>query len=217
MKTKEKYAEIRWKLLDVVAAEYDIKFLRSLDMLLQDVHRELSVKIADSVTPAAEQRGEEPGRRNTDKHTHASGVTRSHKTPGYDQIPTEFLQCVAERFDHGRTTRKEEELWQNARENTLEDTDFYRVVLGHMFEHTSKLMNKDLREDDEWGHIGAISWGAAVWAWWLKNREHPREHPSILRACAHNWVSLGSDRIVCSYCGVRHDPTQVGGTWKEQG
>lgn len=118
--------------------------------------------------PPDQRNPDESGRRSTDKHTHASGVTRSHKTPGYDQIPLEFLQCVAERFDLGLESKKDK-AWQVDRDKTLTDKEFYAEALRHMFEHLSKLMNHDLSEDSAWGHIGAISWGAAVWAWWIKN------------------------------------------------
>lgn len=102
------------------------------------------------------------------EHIHASGLTRSHKAPGFHQIPLEALQCLADRFDLGRMQRTPGTCWYDNKEKSLTDDDFYRQTLNNAMEHLSKLMNGDFSEDDEWGHLGAIMWMCAVRAWRYK-------------------------------------------------
>lgn len=101
---------------------------------------------------------------------HASGLTRSHKTPSYWKIPLELLQCLAERFDLGSLTRNPGTDWYSIKKESIDDDAFYLGTLNHAQEHLSKLMNGDFTEDDEWGHLGAIAFMCAVRAWRLKNR-----------------------------------------------
>lgn len=105
------------------------------------------------------------------EHVHASGLTRSHKAPGFHQIPLEALQCLADRFDLGRAQRSPGTCWVDNKEKSLADDDFYQQTLNNAQEHLSKLMNGDFTEDNEWGHLGAIMWMCAVRAWRYKRRE----------------------------------------------
>lgn len=114
------------------------------------------------------------GKEQEDTYTAPSGVTRSRKMPPYHMIPTEALDCMAERFGLG-FEKKKEKSFQSRRythmAEVLKDDEFFQDALNHMQKHLSLLMNKDFREDEAWGHLGAILWGAAVHAWRLKNRE----------------------------------------------
>ncbi len=95
-----------------------------------------------------------------------SGAKRSKVMPRFDLLPYEALQCLADRFELG-AKKYAKDNWKKG----ASDPDFNADALSHMQHHLSCFINEDFSEDDAWGHLGAIMWGAATRAWKIKQDE----------------------------------------------
>ncbi len=99
-----------------------------------------------------------------------SGAKRSKRMPLFNLIPRAALVCLADRLELGAKTY-EENNWKKG----VDDDIFMRDVLNHAQHHLSSLMEKDISEDDAYGHAGALLFAGMVLAYYLDERNKPSE------------------------------------------
>lgn len=94
-----------------------------------------------------------------------SGATSSKKSPRFDLIPREALECLADRLEGGALKHGD-----NGWRKGLDDPEFMRDRLNHTIEHLLNVSNGNFEEDDEWGNLGAVMWGCMLRAVALKRK-----------------------------------------------